>query len=214
MNTTEHAAIAADWPIHLSDDLGTPTDADEDKPNPLIVVASDIHGSAYWCARLMQRVRIIRPTHLVLLGDLLYHGPRNDLPRGYDPQEVALMLNACEAGVVAVRGNCDSAVDQDMLDFPISADYSWLLIPAPDSDLPGKTRTLFLTHGHMWGSGHTPPLPAGAWMLCGHTHVRMDETIDAHAQTRSLNPGSVSIPRDGFHSFAVIKDGIWSFEAL
>lgn len=104
---------------------------------PAVVVAADIHGSAYWCARLMERVRRLGPTHLVLLGDLLNHGPRNDLPREYDPRRVAAMLNACKACVVAVRGSCDSEVDQAMLDFPMTADYSWLTVPAPGSGLPG-----------------------------------------------------------------------------
>ena len=89
-----------------------------------LLIASDIHGSAYWCRALMAQVEAESPDTIVLLGDLLYHGPRNDLPRDYAPKEVLAMLNTLADRVVAVRGNCDSEVDQMVLDFPCMADYA------------------------------------------------------------------------------------------
>ena len=87
-----------------------------------LVIASDIHGSAYWCGKLMDEIEREAPDTVVLLGDLLYHGPRNDLPRGYAPKQVLAMLNTLAGRVVAVRGNCDAEVDQMVLDFPMMAD--------------------------------------------------------------------------------------------
>ena len=109
------------------------------------LIASDIHGSAYWAERLVAAIESQQPDRIVLLGDLLYHGPRNDLPRDYAPKRVIPLLNALADRIIAVRGNCDAEVDQMVLDFPVMADYATLF------DETG--RELFLTHGHVFGAG-------------------------------------------------------------
>ena len=148
------------------------------------LIASDIHGSAYWAERLVAAIESQQPDRIVLLGDLLYHGPRNDLPRDYAPKRVIPLLNALADRIIAVRGNCDAEVDQMVLDFPVMADYATLF------DETG--RELFLTHGHVFGAGmhnsvdHAPALPEGLWLF---------------------NPGSVSIPKDGTHSYGIYEGG-------
>ena len=159
------------------------------------VIASDIHGSAAWCARLIDAVEAEQPDAIILLGDVLYHGPRNPLPDGYDPQSVANMLNPLASRIVAVRGNCDSEVDQMVLDFPCLADYAIVM---------DATTRLFCTHGHVHAPEQPPQLPEGSLFLSGHTHVRIDDTRDG---IRFVNPGSVALPKDGTHSLAVYRDG-------
>ena len=167
-----------------------------------LVIASDIHGSGYWCRRLMELVERERPDRLVLLGDLLYHGPRNDLPREYDPKAVIPLLSAFADRIIAVRGNCEAEVDQMVLPFPCMADYAQLLVDG---------RTFYLTHGHHANPGQLPPLPEGSVFLFGHTHIKMDENRDG---IRCLNPGSVSIPKDQTHSCMVYENGEFSFRNL
>ena len=166
------------------------------------VIASDIHGSAAWCERLVQAVGEERPDAIILLGDLLYHGPRNPLPDDYDPAAVAAQLNALADSIVAVRGNCDSEVDQMMLDFPCMADYALVA--------DGR-RKLFCTHGHVFAPEAPPRLAAGTLFVSGHTHVKVDEERDG---LRFVNPGSVSLPKDGSHSFALYQDGRIEFRDL
>lgn len=172
-----------------------------------VLIASDIHGSAYWAERLAQAVEREQPDRIALLGDLLYHGPRNDLPRDYDPRRVIPILNGLAAGgrVVAVRGNCDAEVDQMVLDFPCMGDSVQLV------DEQG--RTLFLTHGHVYGAGfhnsvdRLPALPEGSCVVYGHTHVKVSEPVPGRAGIWAFNPGSLSIPKDGTHSYGVYEDG-------
>ena len=164
-----------------------------------LVIASDIHGSAYWCERLMELVKREEPNKLILLGDLLYHGPRNDLPRDYAPKRVIAMLSQWKDRILAVRGNCEAEVDQMVLNFPCMADYSLLW---------DQGRSFYLTHGHLWSPNDLPPLEQGSVFLFGHTHVKLDET---HAGVRCLNPGSVSIPKDGSHSCLLYTDGAFRF---
>lgn len=148
-----------------------------------LLIASDIHGSGYWCERLMECVEKENPDRVILLGDILYHGPRNDLPKGHSPKLVVQMLNGIARNIVAVRGNCEAEVDQMVLDFPCMADYAVLM----DGD-----RQLYLTHGHIWNPENLPPLPNHSFFLYGHTHVKRDEIItdnqgnDIHV----INPGS------------------------
>lgn len=164
-----------------------------------LLIASDIHGSAMWCERLVRHLDAFAPDRVILLGDLLYHGPRNPLPDGYDPKTVAAMLNGIAPRVIAVRGNCDAEVDQMMLDFPCLADYALVA--------DGETR-LFCTHGHLWGPDNLPPLMEGDVLVTGHTHVKVLEEADAPAgRVKLLNPGSVSLPKDGTNSFATCVDG-------
>ena len=127
-----------------------------------LLIASDIHGSAFWCRRLCDLIEMERPDRLILLGDLLYHGPRNDLPRDYAPKKVIPLLNSLAPKLLCVRGNCDAEVDQMVLNFPVLADYAVL---------PVGQRLVYVTHGHVFNLNHLPPLAPGDILLHGHTHV-------------------------------------------
>ena len=165
-----------------------------------LMIASDIHGSAKWCARMLEAWRTEAPERLVLLGDLLYHGPRNDLPEGYAPKEVIAMLNEVAPWTLCVRGNCEAEVDQMVLRFPVMADYAALLMDG---------HVLYATHGHLYGEDNPPPLQPGDALLCGHTHI---PGLRRHAGFTYLNPGSVSIPKSGApHSYMILRDGeaVW-----
>ena len=98
-----------------------------------IMIASDIHGSAHYCRRMLDAFDREDADRLLLLGDILYHGPRNDLPEGYAPKEVIAMLNERKSQIFCVRGNCDTEVDQMVLEFPILADYCILTLDAVKS---------------------------------------------------------------------------------
>ena len=126
------------------------------------MIASDLHGSAYYCEKLLAAFNAEQADRMLLLGDLLYHGPRNDLPRDYDPRAVTALLNGCKERLLCVRGNCDAEVDQMVLEFPILAEYALLEV---------EGRVLFATHGHKYGPDNLPPLCPGDILLSGHTHV-------------------------------------------
>ena len=159
------------------------------------VIASDIHGSAYWCGKLVELIEKEQPDKILLLGDLLYHGPRNDLPKDYAPKQVIPMLSQYKDRIVAVRGNCEAEVDQMVLPFSCLAEYTMLVVDGV---------TFYLTHGHHASPDQLPPLEAGSIFLSGHTHVKMDEVRNG---IRCVNPGSVSIPKDGSHSCIVWDSG-------
>lgn len=166
-----------------------------------LMIAADLHGSAYYCQRLVEAFRREKAGRLILLGDLLYHGPRNDLPRDYDPKRVIARLNPLADRLLCVRGNCDSEVDQMVLAFPILADYGVLLL---------GERLVYLTHGHVWNRDHLPPLQAGDLLLCGHTHVPAWEPFGTG--NWNLNPGSVSLPKqDSPRSYLILEEGqaVW-----
>lgn len=167
-----------------------------------LIIASDIHGSAFWCGKLMDLVKNEQPDKLLLLGDLLYHGPRNDLPRDYAPKQVIPMLSKYADRILAVRGNCEAEVDQMVLPFPCMSDSAQVLVDGT---------TMYLTHGHHHSPENLPPLPEGSIFLSGHTHVKLDVVKNG---IRCLNPGSVSIPKDGSHSCLVWEDGTFSFRIL
>ena len=167
-----------------------------------LIIASDIHGSAYWCRRLCHLIEEEQPDRILLLGDLLYHGPRNDLPDEYAPKQVIPMLRAFKEKIIAVRGNCEAEVDQMVLPFPCMADYAQLYIDG---------KLLHLTHGHHHSPDDLPSLPEGSIFLSGHTHVKLDEV---RGGIRCLNPGSVSIPKDGSHSCLICENGEFSFRIL
>lgn len=182
------------------------------------LIASDIHGSAAWCRRLMDALDAEQPDRLLLLGDILYHGPRNDLPEGYAPKEVIAMLNPLASSIIAVRGNCEAEVDQMVLDFPCMADYTTIFDPAAALAADGSAREktgceLFLTHGHVYGAGFhnsvdkLPELADGSILLYGHTHKKVSEPAPTHEGVWAFNPGSVSIPKDGTHSYGVYENG-------
>ena len=167
-----------------------------------LLIASDIHGSAYWCGRLMEEIEKENPDRVILLGDLLYHGPRNDLPRDYAPKQVIPMLSGIKEKIVAVRGNCEAEVDQMVLPFPCLADYAELLVDG---------MLFHLSHGHHQNPENLPPLPEGSVFLFGHTHVKLDKMVGG---VRCLNPGSLSIPKDGSHSYLICENGNFSFKIL
>lgn len=167
-----------------------------------LLIASDIHGSAFWCGKLMELMEKEKPDKLILLGDLLYHGPRNDLPRDYAPKQVIPMLSKYAKKILAVRGNCEAEVDQMVLPFPCMADCALL---------EADGLTMYLTHGHHYSPEHLPPLTEGSVFLSGHTHVKLDALRDG---VRCLNPGSVSIPKDGSHSCLLYENGAFSFHIL
>ena len=173
-----------------------------------LMFASDIHGSRSACEAVLRQYQQEKAERLVLLGDLLYHGPRNDLPRDYAPKRVIPLLNALADRIIAVRGNCDAEVDQMVLDFPVMADFATLFDEAG--------RELFLTHGHVFGAGmhnsvdHAPALPEGSALVYGHTHIKVNEASEAHPGLWLFNPGSVSIPKDGSHSYGIYENGAFS----
>ena len=164
-----------------------------------LVIASDIHGSAFWCRKLLQLCEEENPEKLILLGDILYHGPRNDLPQEYAPKQVIPMLGQWADKILCVRGNCEAEVDQMVLNFPCLADYSQLVADG---------KTFYLTHGHHQNPDNLPKLEDGSVFLYGHTHVKFDQVING---IRCLNPGSVSIPKDGSHSCIVYENGNFAF---
>lgn len=157
-----------------------------------LMIASDIHGSAYWCRRMLEKFNEEKADLLLLLGDILYHGPRNDLPKEYDPKAVIAMLNPIADKLLCVRGNCDSEVDQMVLDFPVMAEYALLHIDGT---------TIYATHGHIYGEDNPPKLKNGIVLLCGHTHI---PKITEHDGYIYVNPGSVSIPKDGSENGYII----------
>ena len=167
-----------------------------------LIIASDIHGSAFWCGKLCEIIERENPDKIVLLGDLLYHGPRNDLPRDYAPKQVIPMLSRCKDKIIAVRGNCEAEVDQMVLPFPCLSDCAVVQF--------GGT-AMYLTHGHHASPESLPPLAEGTVFLSGHTHVKRYETLGT---IRCLNPGSVSIPKDGSHSYLMWEDGVFAFRIL
>ena len=165
--------------------------------------ASDIHGSAYYCRKMLEAYKKERADRLVLLGDLLYHGPRNDLPRDYAPKEVIAMLNEYREELYVVRGNCDAEVDQMVLQFPIMADYC-IIMDGP--------RTIYASHGHVYHQDNLPPLKTGDIFIHGHTHVLTAEKKENYIL---LNPGSVAIPKEGnIPTYGILEDGIFSIRGF
>lgn len=170
------------------------------------MVASDIHGSAYYCEKMLAAYRMSGAEKLVLLGDLLYHGPRNDLPKDYAPKKVIAMLNEVADELLCVRGNCEAEVDQMVLNFPVMAEYAVFYV--------GDTM-YFATHGHKFNKENPPCLKEGDVLLCGHTHVVADALCTAMGPKgeytyRYLNPGSVSIPKENTgHGYLLLtEDGV------
>ena len=162
-----------------------------------LMIASDIHGSAYFCEKLLEAKRREGAEKLLLLGDILYHGPRNDLPRDYAPKRVISMLNEIKNELLCVRGNCDTEVDQMVLEFPVLADYCILF---------DGGRRIYATHGHVYNEGKLPPLCKGDVLLHGHTHV---PACTEHEDYLYVNPGSVSIPKEGsWHGYMILEDGV------
>ncbi len=162
------------------------------------LIASDIHGSAYWCRKLIEKYKEEKVDRLILLGDVLYHGPRNDLPEEYAPKQVIAMLNEIKDDILCVRGNCEAEVDQMVLDFPVLADYALI-------DLGEKM--IYLTHGHVYNESKVPPMKKGDILLHGHTHV--PKCVE-HENYIYMNPGSISIPKENSrHGYMTLENGVF-----
>lgn len=164
-----------------------------------LLIASDIHGSAHWCRKLTEAFAASGADKLVFLGDILYHGPRNDLPDEYAPKAVIDMLNPLADRIICVRGNCESEVDGMVLSFPVSADYGMIA---------DEKATMYLSHGHR----EVPKMVPGTVYLTGHTHVPLAEVTDGYIH---LNPGSVSIPKENSpHSYMLYENGLFTWHDL
>ncbi len=167
------------------------------------LIASDIHGSAYYCKMLIEAFKKENADRMLLLGDILYHGPRNDLPRDYAPKEVIDLLNPLKDKLLCVRGNCDTEVDQMVLSFPVLADYAVLSI---------GEKLIYATHGHNYNEEKLPPLSKGDILLNGHTHI---PKCTEHQDYVYMNPGSVSIPKENsFHSYMTLENGEFLWKNL
>ena len=168
------------------------------------MIASDLHGSSYYCRKMLEAFEREGADRLFLLGDLLYHGPRNDLPREYAPKEVIPLLNGKKEKLLCVRGNCDAEVDQMVLEFPVLADYAVL---------PVGQRLIYATHGHIYHVKNLPPLAPGDVLLHGHTHV--PAWTEFGQGNLYLNPGSVSIPKeDSPHSYMTLEENTMQWKEL
>ena len=168
-----------------------------------LLIASDLHGSAYYTRLLLERFKEEKCERILLLGDILYHGPRNDLPRDYAPKEVIALLNPLSELIDCVRGNCDAEVDQMVLNFPIMADYKKLTV---------NGLNLYATHGHVYNGEKPMRMRRDSIMLLGHTHVPM---IEKHESFTCLNPGSIAIPKGGsVSSYLILEERRFSFRKL
>lgn len=168
-----------------------------------LMIASDIHGSEYFCERMLACYDKEQASKLLLLGDILYHGPRNDLPRGYHPKGVIRLLNERKEELLCVRGNCDAEVDQMVLEFPILSDSMILYL---------GERMVFATHGHLYNTDSMPMLKKGDILLHGHTHVQAFTEVGDYIY---MNPGSISIPKEGNqNSYMVYEDGTFAIKSL
>jgi len=168
------------------------------------MIASDLHGSAYWTEKLMAAFEREGCDRLMLLGDVLYHGPRNDLPEGYAPKQVIAMLSALKGKVFGVRGNCEAEVDQMVLPFPVIAEYAVM---------PVGERLAFITHGHTYNMKTDLPLQRGDILLHGHTHVPACEPFGD--ENVYLNPGSVSLPKEqSWHGYMTLTDGLFLWKDM
>ena len=167
------------------------------------LIASDIHGSAYYCKELLKAFETEKADKLVLLGDILYHGPRNDLPVEYAPKQVIAMLNEMKDELLCVRGNCEAEVDQMVLEFPVLADYCILYEAG---------HMIYGTHGHVHNEKNVPPLKKGDILLHGHTHV---PACTEHETYTYINPGSVSIPKENSaHGYLMMENGTFTWKNL
>lgn len=152
-----------------------------------LFIASDIHGSEFYCKKMLDCYRNEKADRILLLGDILYHGPRNDLPKDYNPKAIISLLNNLKDEILCVRGNCEAEVDQMVLSFPVLADYCII---------SENNTTIFATHGHKYNEENLPPLKKGDILLCGHTHVPKCTDFGSFIY---MNPGSISIPKENSH---------------
>ena len=170
-----------------------------------LLIASDIHGDAVCCQEILDAASGLCVDKIVLLGDILYHGPRNDLPENYAPKKVIEMLNQVSEKLLCVKGNCEAEVDGMVLSFPVLSDFGWIY----DGE---KNITMYLSHGHKFNPDNLPPIPSGSVFMYGHTHLLGFCERDS---ILCLNPGSVSLPKGGNpKSYAVYDSGEFSIFSL
>ena len=168
-----------------------------------LMIASDIHGSAFYCDKMLNTFAKENPERLLLLGDLLYHGPRNDLPKNYEPKKVIQMLNGVKDKIICVRGNCEAEVDQMVLEFPVLSESLLMFL---------DNRLIFATHGHIYNKDKLPALQAGDVFLQGHTHIPVLSKI---GDNFFMNPGSVSIPKENSeHSYMIYENQSFTLKNL
>lgn len=164
-----------------------------------IFIASDLHGSAEYCRQMIEAFTREEADKLLLLGDILYHGPRNELPENYSPQDVMAMLEDVRDKVVCVSGNCDAEIDKQLLPFPVLSDYGAAFVDGLN---------IYFAHGHR----EAPPLAVGDIYLTGHTHVPLNAVEDGHYH---LNPGSLSLPKENSgHGYIVYENRKFTFKHL
>lgn len=164
---------------------------------------SDIHGSVFYLKKALEKYNKENADYIVILGDELYHGARNPLPEEYNPKGVAELLNEYKDKIIAIRGNCDSEVDQMVFNYPMMSDYSIILY---------NSRRLFLTHGHIYNSDNLPPLSEGDVIIHGHTHVPVAEKLK---NIFLINPGSITFPKeDTPHCYGVLENNIFQIKDL
>lgn len=163
-----------------------------------LLFASDIHGSSVYAKKVIDKFEEMQADQLILLGDLMYHGPRNPLPEGYHPSKVSELLNQYKHKIIAVRGNCDSEVDQMLLEFPMLSDYTILYVDGI---------RFFVTHGHLYNEDNIPKLGVNDVLIYGHVHVPIAKKVNG---IYVLNPSSTSLPKEGTNSFGFYDNGTYS----
>ncbi len=164
---------------------------------------SDIHGSLKYCKLAIDAFIKENADYIIILGDVLYHGPRNPLPEEYNPKEVAKLLNNYSNRIISVRGNCDADVDQMLLEYPCMMDYSTILC---------DNKRFFLTHGHIYDEEKHPNICNGDVLVYGHTHVPVAKKENG---IYILNPGSVAYPKkDSPNSYGILDKGIFYIKKL
>lgn len=169
-----------------------------------LMFASDIHGSLYYAEKTVNAYKEEKADKLILLGDLLYHGPRNDLPKDYNPKGVISLLNSIKSEIIAVRGNCEAEVDQMVLEFPVMAEYCTMFI---------ENRMWFITHGHKFNTDNPPMVKKGDLLIHGHTHIQaIEEQPEGYIY---INPGSTSIPKNGNkNSYMIYEKGSFKIKGF
>lgn len=169
-----------------------------------IFFISDIHGSIECLNKALEQFHKEGADYIAVLGDALYHGPRNDIPKNYAPKEVVEVLNKYRNKIIAVRGNCDSEVDQMLLNYPMMNDYTVILY---------NGKRLFLTHGHIYNKENLPNIQAGDILIHGHTHIPLAEKM--HNGIILFNPGSITIPKENNkNSYGILEDNILKVKDL
>ena len=172
------------------------------------LIASDLHGSYYYAQKLWEAYDREKADRLIFLGDMLYHGPRNDLPKDYNPKAVIALMNSRKQEILCVRGNCEAEVDQMVLEFPVLADYAIMTQPTSG----GGEVMVFVTHGHVFNEDHLPMLKKGDILLHGHTHLQV---CREHEDYIYMNPGSLSIPKGGTeHGYMTMENGAFAWKEI